>query len=390
MHADREDELHDATGKTVRLTRETRTARDTDNPDRESIVGKDPKSKKHRRSKTPVERISSVEITPKLPKVAPATDVTEEADAAEVKSSKADKKRLRRKAKAMERAEKKKSHQSSDVPHTVITTASPATLIAAKKGTSDQPPAAARVGAAITRFRADDKVNICRENASIFVGLPRGYKSHSSAEALQIAVIQRLKAIRVAAKGVAVTAAKFVWIRLSSTKERDWTLKKFANFKFTLDGVIITPEVVRYGERKEVSKDTCLPNFPSKYDYGGPINRPRQSYYRTRQNDTRLPGLRTSVCGTGDLFTDHRYWTDLLLTLLTESVSSASRSTITFGIVLAHPSRSLRAFLWARHCLNLKKVRPGIQERYGGWRICSCNVSAPNWEVAEERLTTPI
>ncbi len=257
MHADREDELHDATGKTVRLTKETRTARDTDNPDRESIVGKDPKSKKHRRSKTPVELTSSVEVTPKLPKVAPATDATEEADAAEIKSNKADRKRLRRKAKAVERAEKKKSHQSSDVPHTVITTASPATLITAKKGTSDQPPTATRVGAAITRFRTDDKINICRENASIFVGLPRGYKSHSSAEALQIAVIQRLKAIRVAAKGVAVTAAKFVWIRLSSSKERDWTLKKFANFKFTLDGVTITPEVVRYGERKEVSKDTA-------------------------------------------------------------------------------------------------------------------------------------
>lgn len=116
VHADREDELHDATGKTVRLTKETRTARDTDNPDRESIVGKDPKSKKHRRSKTPVELTSSVKTTPKLPKVAPATDV---ADAAEIKSNKAERKRLRRKAKAVERAEKKKSHQSSDVPHTV-------------------------------------------------------------------------------------------------------------------------------------------------------------------------------------------------------------------------------------------------------------------------------
>lgn len=142
---------------------------------------------------------------------------------------------------------------------------------------------------------------------SIFVDLPRGLKSHQSAEALQMAIIQRLKAIRIVAKGVAVTAAKFVWIRLSSTKEKDWTLKKLANFKFTLDGVVITPEVVRYGECKAVAKDIAYQISRSNTTTEDLLIALASHIF---ENDKTLPGfagLRTSVCGAGGFFVNYTF-----------------------------------------------------------------------------------
>lgn len=41
-----------------------------------------------------------------------------------------------------------------------------------------------------------------------------------------------------------------MWARFFSPKERDWVLKKLVGLKYTLDGSIIVPEVVRYGEPK--------------------------------------------------------------------------------------------------------------------------------------------
>lgn len=106
----------------------------------------------------------------------------------------------------------------------------------------------------MTRLRAEDKARVIKEDKSIHASLPRGTKSHHLVEALQIALYLRLKALGVTLRLCGATATNFVWIRLFSTKERDWTLKKLAKFIFTSDGTVMCPEIVRYGQPKATPK----------------------------------------------------------------------------------------------------------------------------------------
>lgn len=115
------------------------------------------------------------------------------------------------------REEKQRSHKSTAIPEPVITTStSPEpTITAAKKGSSSQPAIANEKagGVLLTRFRAEDKASVIEENESIYAGLPRGYKSLASTEALQRALNERLKALRVSPRSCVATATNFVWIR---------------------------------------------------------------------------------------------------------------------------------------------------------------------------------
>lgn len=166
--------------------------------------------------------------------------------------SKAAKKKVARKAKATTRKEKKKAHKSSTVPETAATTSTSATLATAKKGSASQPAISNEKigGASSTRIRAEDRVCVIEENESIYAGSPRGTKSLVSAEALQHALIERFRFLWVTPRSCVVTASSFVWARFFSSKKRDWVLKKLVGFKYTHDGSIIVPKVVRYGKPK--------------------------------------------------------------------------------------------------------------------------------------------
>lgn len=252
VYAGREDELHEPSGKTTRLSHSTRTARDTDHPERESIRGETKQPQRLKRPKSPIPKPPTTKPAPpaepksKPPKATPPAEADGGGDETAVKSSKAERKRLKRKTKAAVREEKKQSHKSSAPSDTVITT--PATLTAVKKGSSSQPAIAnEKEGGA----RLEQKIRhaLLRRMNLFMLVFPRT-KSLVSAEALQRALIERLRTIRVTPRSCVATASNFVWIRLFSTKERNWTLKKLANFKFTLDGTIIAPEIVRYGKLK--------------------------------------------------------------------------------------------------------------------------------------------
>lgn len=191
VYAEREDEIHDPHGKSVRLTADTRTPRDTDNPNQASVKGKPPRPHLHpQKPKFPPPRFPTVSRTTSVAQEdsqpdrssressAEVSEPTEAKESSEVKETKSERKKQK---KAVAKEEKRKRRSSGTVSETVPT---------AKKASKPKKPAADRPsnsnskvgGASLTRFRPEDKLKLAEEGRSIFAGLPRGSKSALLAE----------------------------------------------------------------------------------------------------------------------------------------------------------------------------------------------------------------
>lgn len=275
-YAEREDELHDPKGKTKRLTISTRTPRDTDNPQQDSVVGPSLRPHLHpvksRPPKASVVVGATAQSIPSLPPPAPALvpesvgEKSAETESVAKEGTKTAKKKSKRKEKAARKEERKKSHTTGGNTQALNQKANDSLKPSASIGTKGvaKVPNEKVGGATITRLKPEDKEELVRQDRSLYIGLPRGQRSVVAVGSLSVAVFDRLRKRGIQVESTPTSSSKFLVAKFFDTEGRDRALAKLSGFTFSHEGNIITPEIAKYGV-PELGKQVTTYQIPRAF-----------------------------------------------------------------------------------------------------------------------------